>query len=169
MDTRSAFSDRLLDAATLAARLAAAGGPLLAESLMLAHGGRAPRQPQDRAAGCYAPKLTKQDGRIDWSQDAEVVWHRQRAVTPWPGATTHFRHRGVQVTRAEPVRTHAAGSPPGTILGAGVQGVDVACAPGALRLLKLRPEGRAEMAASDWARGVRPEVRERFETMGASA
>ena len=73
------------DAASLASRLAQLGAPLLAESLVLAHQGHAPRQKQDRAAGSYAPKLTKADGAIDWELDAEAVWGRQRAVTPWPG------------------------------------------------------------------------------------
>jgi methionyl-tRNA formyltransferase len=155
-------------AGTLAARLAELGAPLLAESLMRAHAGDAPRGPQDRAAGSYAPRLAKQDGIVDWALDAEAVWHRQRAVTPWPGATARFRDARVLITRSEPLHRLDAGVPPGTIVGARAAGVDVACARGVLRLLRLKPEGRAEMAASDWAHGVRPEAREHFEHMEIS-
>src|SRR5262249_10581612 len=83
------------DPATPAARLAGLGGPLLAESLRLAAEGRAPRTPQDRAAGTYAKKLRKEDGVVDWSLPARTVWAHARAVTPWPGATTSFRGRRV--------------------------------------------------------------------------
>ena len=53
------------DAASLAERLAALGAPLLAESVAQAADGRAPRAPQDRAAGSYAGKLKKEDGVVD--------------------------------------------------------------------------------------------------------
>src|SRR5207244_3546746 len=84
------------DAGTLSARLAELGAPLLAESLLLAHAGRAPRRPQETAAASHAPKLKKRDGVMSWALDAVTVWNRQRAVTPWPGAATAHR----------PQRTH---------------------------------------------------------------
>jgi methionyl-tRNA formyltransferase len=151
-------------AASLAARLAMLGAPLLAQSLLLAHAGTAPRVKQ-AAGGSYAARLRKQDGIIEWSLDAETVWNRQRAVTPWPGATTTFRGARVLVTHAAPLHLLDAGLPAGTIVAAGSAGVDVACSPGVLRVLTLKPEGRSEMTASDWARGVRPEAHARFEPM----
>ena len=152
------------DAATLAARLADLGAPLLAEGLVLAHAGEAPRRPQ-APAGSYAPRLVKQDGLIDWQRDAESVWNRQRSVTPWPGATTRFRDVRMQLTGSLPLHRLDPGAAAGTVMAAGAVGVDVACAPGVLRVLRLKPEGRAEMAAAEWARGVRLEVRERFEPL----
>jgi len=151
-------------AASLAARLATLGAPLLAHSLLLAHAGTAPRAAQP-PGGSYAPRLRKHDGVIEWTLDAETVWNRQRAVTPWPGATTTFRGTRVQVTHAAPLHLLDAGAPAGTIVACGSAGVDVACAPGVLRVLTLKPEGRSEMTASDWARGVRPEALSRFEPM----
>jgi methionyl-tRNA formyltransferase len=143
------------DAGTLAARLADVGAPLLAESLVLAYEEKAPRHPQDRAAGSYAGKLSKQDGKIEWAMDAETVWNRQRAVTPWPGAMTCHRGRPLLVTECRPLHRMAVDEAAGTVVGAGRDGVDVACGPGVLRVTRVKPEARATMSASEWARGAR--------------
>lgn len=150
------------DAASLAARLAELGGPLLAESLVLAHEGRAPRQQQDRAAGSYAKKLKKTDGAVDWSLPARTVWNRARAVTPWPGATAGYQGKRVLLQETEPM---AAGSntTPGEILSVAADGIRVSCGEGALLLKRLKPEGRAGLSAADWARGARLHPGERFE------
>jgi len=142
------------DAGTLAARLAALGGPLLAESLLLAHAGKAPRRPQPRG-GSYAAKLKKRDGAIDWALDAVAVWNRQRAVTPWPGASTGCRGKRLTVTRAWPHHRLAVPQAPGTILAVEDSNVAVACSPGVLLVERVRPESRNEMEAGEWARGAR--------------
>jgi len=152
------------DAGTLAARLASLGGPLLAEGVLQAAEGRAPRTPQDRAAGSYAKKLRKEDGVVDWSLPARVVWSRARAVTPWPGATTSYRGKRVLLTQTRP-EDAATGAAPGTLLGSDGDGLRVACADGALRVTRLKPEGRAELDAAEWARGARPQPGERFESL----
>jgi methionyl-tRNA formyltransferase len=152
------------DAGTLAARLAAMGAPLLATSVVLAAAGRAPRKPQDRAAGSYARKLRKRDGHVDWDLPAREVWAHARAVTPWPGATTSFRGRRVLVVRSLAEAGPPAG-PPGTLLGADHDGIRVACAEGVLRVTRVKPDGRAELDAAEWARGARPRPGERFESV----
>lgn len=152
------------NAETLAARLAELGAPLLAESLVMAHAGSAPRTVQP-VGGSYAARLAKHDGLIDWALDAETVWNHQRSVTPWPGATTRFREGRVLVTSAMPLHKLEVAAAPGTILAQGAEGVDVACKPGVLRILRLKQEGRAEMAAPEWARGVRLTEQEHFERM----
>jgi len=155
------------DAGSLASRLADLGAPLVAESVLLAAEGRAPRTPQDRAAGSYARKLKKEDGVVDWSLPAATVWAHARAVTPWPGAATSFRGRRVLLLRArpEPGVYGAAGRAPGTLLGSDRDGLRVACANGALRVTRLKPEGRADLDAAEWARGARLQPEERFETL----
>ena len=149
-------------AGTLAAKLAELGAPLLAESLLLAAAGKAPRRPQARADGSYARKLRKEDGVVDWGVDAVTVWNRQRAVTPWPGATTAFEGRRVLVTSAWPHHRLAVPEPPGTLLAVTGEGVMVACAPGVLLVTRVKPEGRSEMSAVEWARGARFAAGARF-------
>jgi methionyl-tRNA formyltransferase len=150
-------------AGTLAARLAELGAPLLAESLLLAHGGRAPRRPQPAAGGSYAGKLHKRDGAIAWAAEATTVWNHARAVTPWPGATARLSGRRLLVTAAWPHHRLAVPEPPGTVLGVTGEGVMVACDPGVLLVTRVKPEGRREMSAAEWARGARLERGARFE------
>jgi methionyl-tRNA formyltransferase len=150
------------DAGTLAARLAEIGAPLLAESLVRAVADTAPRTPQDRTAGSYAKKLVKEDGLVTWALDALDVWNRQRAVTPWPGATTVALGRQLTIVRAQPLHRLPAAASPGTVIAVERDGVIVACAPGALRLERVKPEGRSDMSAGDWARGARVAAGERF-------
>jgi len=152
------------DAGALAARLAKMGAPLLATSVVLAAAGRAQRAPQDRSAGSYARKLRKEDGLVDWSLPARTVWAHARAVTPWPGATTAFRGRRLLLVRTRP-EPGAPGEPPGTLLGADDDGLRVACADGVLRVTRLKPDGRAELDAAEWARGARLRPGERFENV----
>jgi len=142
------------DAESLAAKLATLGAPLLAESLLLAHAGTAPRHAQP-AGGSYAKKLKKQDGAIDWASDAMSVWNHQRAVTPWPGAYTACRGRRLGVTRSRPHPARRVADAPGTVIAIESAGVTVACSPGVLEVLRVRPESRNEMEAGEWARGAR--------------
>jgi methionyl-tRNA formyltransferase len=142
-------------AGSLAARLAELGAPLLAESLTLAHEGRAPRVPQDPAAGSYARKLRKEDGRLDLGRDAETVWNHVRAVTPWPGAAVLHRGRRLVIEVARPWHRLSSGAVPGTVLELSSAGVVIACRPGALLLERVKAEGRAAMPATEWARGAR--------------
>ncbi|MFI5370881.1 MAG: methionyl-tRNA formyltransferase [Candidatus Eisenbacteria bacterium] len=153
------------DAGTLATRLAAIGAPLLAESLGLAFTGRAPRTPQDRAAGSYAKKLRKSDGVVDWALDAVTVWNHQRAVTPWPGATTTIRGTPLTLVRTRPLYRAAPAADPGRVV-AIRDGVTVSCGSGTLSLERVKPSGRAEMDAADWARGARIEVGDRLGEWG---
>ncbi len=149
------------DAGSLAARLALLGGPLLAESLLLAHAGRAPRRPQPRE-GSAAPKLTKADGAIDFGRDAVAVWNHQRAVTPWPGAAAACRGKRLVLTRALPHHRLPVPQPAGTVLAVEGASVAVACAPGVLLVERVRPESRHEMNAGEWARGARVAPGERL-------
>jgi methionyl-tRNA formyltransferase len=69
-------------------RLAALGGPLLVELLPAYLSGAITPQPQDEAQATYAPMLTKDDGRIDWTQPARDIERQVRAFHPWPGTYT---------------------------------------------------------------------------------
>ena len=125
--------------------LAALGGPLVLRALAE---DPAP-QPQPEEGVTYAPKLGKEDGRLDWTQDAAALARRVRALNPWPG--TFFRHGEdvVRLLEAE-VDENAPAAPPGTVLDDTPR---VACGHGALRLARLQRAGRGGMAADAFLRG----------------
>ncbi|GGG17437.1 methionyl-tRNA formyltransferase [Caldovatus sediminis] len=111
-----------------------------------------PPVPQPEEGVTYAPKLTKADGRLDWTQDAAALDRRVRALNPWPG--TFFEHAGttIRVLAAEPTEGEA-GAPPGTVLGDGAP-LRIACGGGtALRLTRLQRPGRAPLATAEFLRG----------------
>ena len=81
-------------AADLKDRLAAMGAELLVATLPAYAAGAITPQAQDDAAATYARKITKEDGRMDWTQPALALRNRIRAFTPWPGAFGYWAARG---------------------------------------------------------------------------
>src|SRR3989449_8435578 len=79
-------------AQTLEARLADEGARALVEALRLIAEGMAPRIPQDASAAAYVKKLTKENGRLDWTRPARALANVIRAMDPWPSA--YSTHRG---------------------------------------------------------------------------
>src|SRR6266446_8923960 len=71
-------------------RLAQIAPEALLDALQMLAKGNAPRVPQDNALATYAPKLTRDDGKIDWSESAEIIERKIRALNPWPGAFTEI-------------------------------------------------------------------------------
>jgi methionyl-tRNA formyltransferase len=130
-------------AADLHDALAALGADLTLQAL---HDPPAPA-PQPAEGATYAPKLTRDSGRLDWTQPAAQLDRQVRAFTPWPGAWTVLGAETLKVLRAEPA--DGAG-PPGTVLHGGLL---VACGEGALRLLRVQRPGRAPMEAGALLRG----------------
>ncbi len=76
------------DAATLHDRLGRLGAELLLATIPDYVAGKIQPQPQPAEGVSHAPKIKKEDGRIDWSLPAQTIVNRLRAFTPWPGAFT---------------------------------------------------------------------------------
>lgn len=102
-----------------------------------------PATPQPQDGITYAPKITREDGRIDWRQDATALDRRIRAL---PCFFTHGAET-LRLLDAEPVEGHA---PPGTVLDAAPR---IATGRGALRLLRLQRAGGKPLPAADFLRG----------------
>jgi len=150
-------------APALASRMAAAGAPLMAETLRRVAAGAITPQPQNHAEATYAPLLKKEDGRIDWNRPAQEIFNRIRAFEPWPGAYTSFRGQTCHLW-GEPLSLRTvAGSAPGTLLREENQ-ILVACGHTTLlRLLAVKLQGRKQVSAVEFAHGARLTQRERFD------
>jgi methionyl-tRNA formyltransferase len=123
--------------------------PLGARLILRALAEDPPPVPQPAEGATYAPKLTREDGRIDWTQDASAIERRVRAFDPWPGTFTSVQGTMLKVLGAE--LAEGAGAP-GTVLD---DVLTVACGQGALRLTRVQLGGRAGMAAEAFLRGYR--------------
>ncbi len=102
---------------------------------------------QDESATCYAPLLTKEDGMVDWSQDAVAIDRQIRALNPWPGVwTLNAAGLRLKIHAAQPVES-TGNEKPGTLID---KAGTIACGNGTFLLLKsVQPEnGKAMDAAS---------------------
>lgn len=169
---------------TLHDRLAQMGAQLLVRTIPDFAAGKIQPRPQPADGVSHAPKIRKEDGRIDWTQPARAIWNRVRAFTPWPGAFTHLPSpreisqrtdstreiiqpisRGKQpqphllkIWQAEPIEEAGA---PGEILRADKNGIVVGCGGGALRILTMQREGGRRLSAPEFLAGhpLRPGIK----------
>lgn len=143
----------------LEARLAELGGRLLVEAIQgYAQGVLCPKpQPKE---GTLAPRLRKEDGRIDWTWPAERVHNWVRGMNPWPSAFTVFRGRLLKLHRTK-VLGGAPEGLPGALIVEDRQ-LYVVCGEGAVELLEVQPEGKRRMSGLDFLNGYRPRPGERL-------
>jgi methionyl-tRNA formyltransferase len=145
---------------SLSERLSKVGTALLVETIKgLEKGTVAPREQVGEVT--YAPKLTAADRRINWSRPAEELERQVRGLYPKPGAFFEFGNTRVQLLKAA-VDGEAFTSEPGRVAGVTDAEVIVECGVGHLTLIEVKPAGKGEMSAGDFARGRRVEIGNRF-------
>jgi methionyl-tRNA formyltransferase len=155
LDTGDVLLQRKLDilptdtGASLHERLAQIAPEALLESLRLLTAKSAPRIPQDSAHATYAPKLKRDDGRIDWSEPAEAIERKIRAFNPWPGAFMQVGGQNLKIFSATVIDLQGR---PGEILRSQGQLV-ISAGKGALSLGEVQLEGKRRMSASEFLRG----------------
>jgi methionyl-tRNA formyltransferase len=132
-------------------RLAKIAPEALLESLQMLAKGNAPRIPQDNAVATYAPKLKREDGRIDWSEPAQIIERKIRAFNPWPGAFMTIDGRKLKIFSAAVV--DLSGKPGKTLRNE--KELVVSAGKGALSLRDVQLEGKRRMNASEFLRGFR--------------
>ena len=146
-------------AGELGDRLASMGADLLREGLPHLDRGELPPIDQDNSQATHAPLLTKADGLVEWSLSAIEIANRVRGFSPWPGTHTTRAGSRLLITRAQALEEENQISP-GSIVGAGTEGIQVACGSGTLHILAVKPEGKREMEAGEFLAGHKVEVGE---------
>ena len=140
-------------AAALHDALAALGAALIVDVLAAGPGNDGWRPtPQPEAGVTYAAKLARDEGRIDWSENAAALERKVRALNPWPGVWCERDGDRLRVLEASVAdAAPKAGTPPGTVL---APPLVVACGGGALSLDRVQRAGKSPMAADDYVRGT---------------
>ena len=150
------------------AALAELGANLLARVVEQIAAGTAREEPQDPTRATYAPRLTKEEGLIDWSQPSSGIHNRVRGLYPWPHAYTFVDGARLIVLRSrvdpadlEGPRDNEDKAPalPGTIVGVTRDAIHVATGEGGqLAIVEVQPEGRRPMLVRDFLAGhpIRP-------------
>jgi methionyl-tRNA formyltransferase len=145
-------------AGELERRLAELGAPLIVDAVAALAAGTALVQKQDRARATKAPKLAKDDGRIDWSRPAQAVHDLVRAMQPWPQASTQWHPSGgrppVRLIVHRTAVVDGSGAP-GTVLSGSPGPLVVAAGAGAVRLVTVQVPGKKPMPAEEFLKGHR--------------
>lgn len=144
-------------AGELLAELAVHGGSLLVDTLVAEATGVLERRAQEGEPS-LAPKLSRADGRLDFSGPVSTVFRRWQAVTPEPGAHTTLRGKDgvLAILRARPA-PDVVDLDPGQVALQQAR-VLIGCGRGALEVTDVQPAGKTAMSAADWLRGAGPDV-----------
>jgi methionyl-tRNA formyltransferase len=138
--------------ATLSEHLARLGARLIVKALAELARGELKPTPQPESGASYAKKLSKEEARLDWTQPAEVLARKVRAFNPAPVAWSELSGERIRFWLAHARGTTAA-APPGTVIGAGGEGLQIACGTGVLHVTQLQRPGGRVLPAADLVRG----------------
>ena len=146
-------------ASDLAVRLSELGAATLVEALAVMElGDGFTETPQDDDLATYAPRISRDDARVDWSRSPVEVTNLIRGMDAVPGAWTELDGSPLSVYRPLVAEGEAAaGAEPGTVLEThpdrAEDGLLVACGDGAVWIREVKPAGKRRMTAADWLRG----------------
>ncbi len=147
---------------TLAARMGKLSGPFTLKTIDLIESGDYVPLPQDESLASWAPKISPFDAMIDFGFPAQRVRDFVRGMSTRPGAYTYFRGKKIKVHACSVVDTvNETNTRPGTVLGVNKR-LLVQCDHSVIELVRLVPEGRAEMDGLSFINGYRPQLGELF-------
>lgn len=139
--------------AELEARLATAGARLLVDVADRLEHEVIAGDLQDESLVTYAARIERADGDVVWARPARTIHDQIRGLHPWPHAAVMWGDRRLLLIESRIEHERETGATPGDVLEAGPAGLVVAAAPGAVRILRLQPEGRAAMPVRDFLNG----------------
>ena len=132
--------------------LAVIGADLLMETLESIEDGTVKPEKQDDALASYAPMISKKDGKLDFSEDPEVIERKIRAMSPWPGAFADLDGKQIKIWDAEALPEENS-YPGGTVTGVSDEGLRIAAGGKTLLAKVIQIPGKKRMAVADYLRG----------------
>jgi len=137
---------------TLQDQLSRIGARLLQKTLGGLEDGSLIPRPQDHAQATYAPKISKEEGKIDWQRSAFQLSCQLRAFDPWPGAYTYWKGRVLKLFSPTVVDEETK-EPAGTVIQMSDEGMIVTTGKGCLQIAELQLEGRRRMNVREFRKG----------------
>ena len=137
-------------AGELTDRLANEGASLLMETLRRIEAGDCPREKQEESLATYDPKVTKELGKLDFSETTRQCLLRVRAMSPWPCAYAEVQNGALKVWRAKAAQGQGT---PGQVLRADKGGLVIATADGAMELCEIQAPNAKRMEAKAYLLG----------------
>ena len=139
--------------------LAFIGANLISPTLIDFANGKISAIPQCDQDAVYATKLSKEDGRLDWSKSADDLERLIRALNPWPGAWSILNGERIKIHKASILNIDSTVTNAGTILS---DNLTVACGKGILKITELQKTGKKVMTSLEYLRGNPMEIGSRF-------
>ncbi len=149
------------DVGTMHEKLSVLGAELLTETMPLLLEGKITAVKQDESQVTYAPNITRDDEKIDWTRTAMELWNQVRGLYPWPVAFTTWKNQPFKIWRAKPVEKQATAEP-GTVVQIDEAGILVATGGGHLLLQEVQPAGKRRMPVAEFVRGRQMTVGEQL-------
>ena len=143
-------------AGSLHDRLARLGAEALIESLTALIQGQLVAEKQDNSQACYAAKLQKEEGRIDWSAPAPQLALQVRGLNPWPVAFCLLNAETLRIWQAEADTTVETTAKPGTLTSIHKDSLEVATGQGVLKLTNIQLPGKRAQPVSALLNGQHP-------------
>ena len=120
--------------------------------------------PQSSDRITLAPKLSKTDGQMDWSANSISLERKVRAFSTWPGAWSRLNGKQITILQAEVSKSPRGKDAVNGTLNLAPE-IAVNCGDGLLILKRVKPEGKKEMSADEWVRGIQNREYLQFETI----
>ncbi|MDD4873154.1 MAG: methionyl-tRNA formyltransferase [Kiritimatiellae bacterium] len=139
-------------------KLAGEAAALLRQTVDKIRSGTVSKSPQIETDATFAPKLTKKDGKIDWTSPSDRIYNRIRAFNPWPCCYCEVPAGSGVMLRILQVKVEDTAGSPGQIIDDSGSGPLIACGQGSIRLIQVQPGGRKVMNGADYLRGYRVKV-----------
>ncbi|MGW8825810.1 methionyl-tRNA formyltransferase [Paenibacillus lautus] len=144
-------------AGTMFEKLSQAGAELLRRELPRLVKGKVEAEPQDDSKATYAPNLTRDDEKIDWSRTSREIYDQIRGLVPYSGGFTLWNGEVFKIWAAakpDSAQKPSGDAQPGTVLELHETGIVVKTGDGTLTLLTVQPSGKKAMDAAQFVRGT---------------
>ncbi len=136
-------------------KLMVVGANLLVRTLLAIEANKITEQPQPQNDDLkHAPKIFKEDCKIDWNSPAQTIHNLIRGLSPYPTAFTVLNEKNLKVFRAE-IEDKEPGIVAGGFLTDGKTYLKFAAKDGFIKLLDIQYEGKKRMLIEDFLRGMR--------------
>ena len=144
---------------TLSERLSEVGAKALIEAITLIEGDKNIKfEKQDNSEATYAPKLKKEDGLIDWNDNAVRIHNKVRGFLPWPGAYTYYNGKILKILKAEAISSSGEAADAGEVVEVAIdKGIIIRAGAGDLAIRYLHLEGKKVLDSDSFVRGHRIE------------
>lgn len=132
--------------------LAQAGADLLLDTMAVLISGSNPRRKQDDHRSSYAPRITREEEKIDWKQNAPTIRNKIRALSPQTGAHTSLRDQRFKIFRSQLIDQDYSAQP-GEIVDITADGFVVQTGQGTLEILEVQKEGKKRISSREFMKG----------------